>query len=74
MYTIVLAYELCGTSFKINAVDPGFTSTDFNNHNGTGTAEEAAKRVVKYATIGADGPSGKFFSDEYNPENGEILW
>lgn len=74
MYTVVLAYELRHTAFKINAVDPGFTSTDFNNHNGTGTAEVAAERIVKYAVIGSDGPTGKFFSDEYNPETGEIPW
>ena len=34
-YTIVLAYELKDTAFKVNAVDPGFTATDFNQHRGT---------------------------------------
>lgn len=29
-YTIVLAYELKDIAFKVNAVDPGFTATDFN--------------------------------------------
>ena len=28
-YTIVLAYDLRDTSFKVNAVDPGYTDTDF---------------------------------------------
>lgn len=51
-YTIVLAYELKDTAFKINAVDPGYTATDFNHHSGPGTVEDAAARVVKYATIG----------------------
>lgn len=37
MYTIVLAYELRDTPFKVNAVDPGFTATDFNQHSGTGS-------------------------------------
>ena len=74
MYTIDLAYELRDTAFKVNAVDPGFVATDFNNHRGTGTVEEAGKRIAKYALISADGPSGKFFSEEYNPETGEIPW
>ncbi|TDX02148.1 SDR family oxidoreductase [Dinghuibacter silviterrae] len=74
MYTIDLAFELLGTSFKVNAVDPGFIKTDFNGHRGTGSVEEAAKRIIKYALIGPEGPTGKFFSEETNPETGEIPW
>jgi NAD(P)-dependent dehydrogenase (short-subunit alcohol dehydrogenase family) len=74
MYTVVLAYDLRDTPFKVNAVDPGFTKTDFNQHRGTGTVEEAGARIVKYATIGDDGPTGKFFSEEMNPVTGEIPW
>jgi NAD(P)-dependent dehydrogenase (short-subunit alcohol dehydrogenase family) len=74
MYTIALAYELRDTPFRVNAVDPGFTKTDFNEHRGTGTVEEAAERVAKYALIGNDGPTGKYFSEESNPETGEIPW
>ncbi|MBO9594485.1 MAG: SDR family oxidoreductase [Niabella sp.] len=74
MYTVVLAYELKNTSFKINAVCPGYTKTDFNGHRGPGTIEDAGKRIVKYALIGNDGPTGKFFSEENNPETGEIPW
>lgn len=47
MYTIFLAYELRDTPLKVNAVDPGFTATDFNHHSGTGTVEGAAARLVK---------------------------
>lgn len=74
MYTIILAYELKDTVIKVNAVDPGFIKTDFNNHRGTGTVEEAGARIVKYSIIGNDGPTGKFFSEEYNPVTGEIPW
>ncbi|MBT1705180.1 SDR family oxidoreductase [Chryseosolibacter indicus] len=74
MYTIHLAYELKETAFKINAVDPGYTKTDFTNQQGTGTADEAAARVVKYALIDNNGPTGKFFSEESNPVTGEIPW
>ncbi|MFB9845385.1 SDR family oxidoreductase [Mucilaginibacter ginsenosidivorans] len=73
-YTIALAFELRDTPFKINAVDPGYTATDFNQHQGTGTVEDAAARIVKYATIGQDGPTGGFFSDDNNPETGVSPW
>lgn len=74
MYTIALAYELRDTAFKVNAVDPGFTSTDLNQHRGTGTVEEAGARIVKYILIDKDGPTGKYFSEEINPVTGEIPW
>lgn len=74
MYTVVLAYELKDSHFKVNAVCPGFTKTDFNGHRGTGTVEDAGKRIVKYALIDNDGPTGKFFSEENNPATGEIAW
>jgi len=74
MYTITLAYELRDTNFKVNAVDPGYTATDFNHHSGPGTVEDAAARLVKSAMIDADGPTGKFFSDDNNPETGESPW
>jgi NAD(P)-dependent dehydrogenase (short-subunit alcohol dehydrogenase family) len=73
-YTIVLAYELHDTAFKVNAVDPGYTATDFNHHSGPGTVEDAAARVVKYATIDQNGPTGGFFSDDNNPETGVSPW
>ena len=74
MYTVVLAYELKDTSFKVNAICPGYTKTDFNGHRGPGTVEDAGKRIVKYALIDKEGPTGKFFSEENNPETGEIPW
>lgn len=67
MYTINLAYELRDTAFKVNAVCPGWTQTDFTGHQGTSTPEEAGQRIAKYALIGQDGPTGKYFSEEYFP-------
>ena len=74
MYTINLAYELRDTPFRVNAVCPGFVATDFNNHRGTGTVQEGGSRIAKYAMIGNEGPTGKFISEEYNPETGECPW
>ncbi len=74
MYTVNLAYELGDTLFKVNAVCPGYTPTDFTNHQGTSTVEEAGQRIVKYALIGRDGPTGKFISEEYFPEPANCPW
>lgn len=73
MYTVHLAYELRDTTFKINAVCPGYTQTDFTGNNG-GNVEDAGKRIVKYALLGKDGVTGKFISEETNPATGEIPW
>jgi NAD(P)-dependent dehydrogenase (short-subunit alcohol dehydrogenase family) len=73
MYTVHLAYEMRNSAFKINAVCPGLTKTDFTNFNG-GEVDVAANRIIKYALIDANGPTGKFFSEETNPETGEIPW
>lgn len=68
-YTVMLAIELKDLNFKVNCVCPGFTATDFNNHQGTKKVEQAASVIVKYATLDKDGATGKFFSDE-----GETAW
>jgi len=73
-YTILLAHSLHDTAFKVNAVDPGYTATDFNHHSGPGTVPDAAARVVKAAILTADGPTGKFFSDDNSPETGISPW
>lgn len=73
MYTVHLAYEMRNTAFRINAVCPGLTKTNFTNFNG-GEVDIAANRIIKYALIGENGPTGKFFSEETNNETGEIPW
>jgi NAD(P)-dependent dehydrogenase (short-subunit alcohol dehydrogenase family) len=73
-YTVHLAHELKDTAFKINAVDPGYTKTDFNHHNGPGSVEDAAAIIVKYATIDQDGPTGKYFSNDIETADQESPW
>lgn len=73
-YTIMLAYDLRDTPFKVNAVDPGYTATDFNNHSGPGTVQEAAAMVIKAVALGPDGPTGQFYSDDNVPETGISPW
>jgi NAD(P)-dependent dehydrogenase (short-subunit alcohol dehydrogenase family) len=49
--------------FRVNAVDPGYTATDLNEHRGPQTVEEGAEVIVRMAQVSADGPTGGFFSD-----------
>ncbi|MET4108305.1 SDR family oxidoreductase [Hymenobacter sp. UYP22] len=74
MYTLNLAHELRNTPFKVNAVCPGYTQTDFTNHQGTSTVEDAGKRIVKYAVLDPDGPTGKYFSEVYFPAPATCPW
>ncbi len=46
--------------FRVNVVDPGYTSTDLNGHRGTQTIEQGATAIVSMATIGSEGPTGTF--------------
>jgi NAD(P)-dependent dehydrogenase (short-subunit alcohol dehydrogenase family) len=63
-YTIVLAYDLKELPFKVNVIDPGYTATDFNHHNGPGTIESAATFIVKHTLTDDSAPTGKFFSND----------
>lgn len=68
-FTVLLAKELRGEDFKVNAVNPGFTATDLNGFTGKRSVERAAEIVAKYATLDASGPTGGFFT-----ENGMLPW
>ena len=73
-YTIALAHELKDLSFKVNAIDPGYTATDFNHHSGPGTVESAATFIVKHTLTDENGPTGKFFSNDIEDETEESPW
>jgi NAD(P)-dependent dehydrogenase (short-subunit alcohol dehydrogenase family) len=45
---------------RVNAVDPGYTATDFNDHSGPQTVEEGTDAIVRMAQIDASGPTGAF--------------
>jgi len=66
---LTVKYAAALPQMRINAVDPGFTATDLNQHRGTQTVEQGAAAIVRYALIGPAGPTGGFFS-----ESGEQPW
>ncbi|MCX3263552.1 SDR family NAD(P)-dependent oxidoreductase [Pedobacter agri] len=73
-YTIVLAYELKDSAFKVNVIDPGYTATDFNHHSGPGTVESAASFIIKHTLTDENGPTGQFFSNDIEDESGISPW
>ena len=54
---------------RVNAVDPGYTATDFNDHRGHKTVEQGAEVIVRMALLGASGPTGGYFDD-----HGAVPW
>jgi NAD(P)-dependent dehydrogenase (short-subunit alcohol dehydrogenase family) len=73
-FTITLAYELRDLPFKVNAIDPGYTATDFNHFSGPGTVESAAGFIIKHTLTDENGPTGKFFSNDIEDESEESPW
>jgi NAD(P)-dependent dehydrogenase (short-subunit alcohol dehydrogenase family) len=67
--TVQYAKELRKDGILVNAADPGYVDTDSNNHTGHLTPAQGAAVVVRLATLGADGPTAGFFSEE-----GPVPW
>jgi len=59
MVTVQFAKAL--PQIRINGVEPGFTATDLNHHQGHQTVDEATEVIVRMATIAPDGPTGGYF-------------
>lgn len=73
-YTVLLAYELRDLPFKVNAIDPGYTATDFNQYRGPGTIEDAASFIIRHTLTNDNAPTGKFFSNDIGCESEESPW
>ena len=69
MNMLTTQYAKALPGMRVNAVDPGYTGTDFNDNRGTQTVQEGAEAIVAMAQIGADGPTGTF-SDRH----GAVPW
>jgi NAD(P)-dependent dehydrogenase (short-subunit alcohol dehydrogenase family) len=55
--------------WRVNAADPGFTSTDLNAHRGTQTVQEGTDAIVRLACVAPDGPTGTFAD-----RHGNVPW
>ena len=62
-------YAKAYPGIRINAVDPGYTATDLNNHSGPQTVGEGTDAMVAMAKIAPDGPTGTF-----TDRNGAVPW
>ena len=60
--TVQYANELRKDGILVNAADPGYVNTEINDHGGHLTPAQGAAIVVRLAALGADGPTGGFFS------------
>jgi NAD(P)-dependent dehydrogenase (short-subunit alcohol dehydrogenase family) len=62
-------YAKAFPQIRINAVDPGYTATDLNRHNGTQSVEEGSDAIVAMANLDPSGPPGTFVD-----RNGVVAW
>jgi NAD(P)-dependent dehydrogenase (short-subunit alcohol dehydrogenase family) len=59
-WTVNLAYELRDTPIKVNAAHPGHVKTDMGGPAAPVALVDGARTSVALATLGPDGPSGRF--------------
>ncbi len=57
---LTVQYAKAFSAMRINAVDPGYTATEFNGHRGTQSVAEGTDAIVSLASIARDGPTGTF--------------
>jgi NAD(P)-dependent dehydrogenase (short-subunit alcohol dehydrogenase family) len=62
-------YAKAFPQIRINAVDPGYTATDLNGHNGTQSVEQGTDAIVAMANLDPSGPTGTFVD-----RNGVVAW
>jgi NAD(P)-dependent dehydrogenase (short-subunit alcohol dehydrogenase family) len=66
---ITTQYAKAFPHIRINAVDPGYTATALNGHNGTQSVQEGTDAIVAMATIDPAGPTGTFVD-----RHGVVAW
>jgi NAD(P)-dependent dehydrogenase (short-subunit alcohol dehydrogenase family) len=62
-------YAKAYPEMRINAVDPGYTGTDFNGNSGPQSVEEGTDAIVAAAQLGPDGTTGAFID-----RDGTVPW
>ncbi|GHH27625.1 SDR family NAD(P)-dependent oxidoreductase [Lentzea cavernae] len=67
---LTVQYAKANPGIKFNAIEPGATATDMTAAFGIGRpVEDSAEVVVRFATLGQDGPTGTL-----QDETGELPW
>lgn len=61
--TVAFANSLSEYGISVNAVDPGYTATDFNGHTGYRTVSQAARGIVWLAAEASQTITAGFFLD-----------
>lgn len=74
MLTVKLAKELDREGIKVNAADPGLTSTDMTGNGPGHSPEEGARPAVALATTHAFGPSAGFYACSASSELVQKRW
>ena len=62
--TIQLAAATKGSGVLVNCVDPGWVRTRMGGTGAPRSVEQGAETIVWAATLGANGPTGRFFSNK----------
>ena len=68
--TLSTQVALANNGIDYSSVDVGSLQSQYQNQ----LKPKAAKRVTKYALIDNNGPTGKFFSEEFYPDGVECPW
>jgi NAD(P)-dependent dehydrogenase (short-subunit alcohol dehydrogenase family) len=63
-FTIHLAAALAETNIKVNSAHPGWVRTEMGGSDAPLTPSEGVETAVRLATVGLDGPTGRFFHGE----------
>lgn len=74
MLTVKLAKQLDREGIKVNAVDPGLTSTDMTGNGPGHSPEEGARAAVVLATTPAYGPTAGFYACTSSGELVQKRW
>jgi NAD(P)-dependent dehydrogenase (short-subunit alcohol dehydrogenase family) len=66
---LTIQYAKAYPRWRVNAVTPGLTATEFSPHQAGWSVSQGADIIVRMATVGSDGPTGTFVE-----QTGTVPW